>query len=138
MSRDNDLGKGLLIGFITGSVIGSIVALLYAPKSGKELRQDIKEKTDELMEEAEGYLANAKVKATELMNDGKKKSEKLIAETKIKVDGLMKEAEQVLQEAKSKTNDIIASGKSNLEKESEKLKNAFKAGMDAYKNEQKG
>jgi len=73
MSRDNDLGKGLLIGFISGSVIGSIIALLYAPKSGKELRQDLKEKTDELMEEAEGYLANAKERATDLMNDGKKK-----------------------------------------------------------------
>lgn len=75
MSRDN-LGKGILIGFLTGSVVGSIIALLYAPKTGKELRGDIREKTDELMEGAEQYLSEAKEKAVDLINDGKKKVRK--------------------------------------------------------------
>ena len=46
MAQDN-MGKGLLIGFLTGSIVGSVIALLYAPKSGKELRGDIKIKSDE-------------------------------------------------------------------------------------------
>ncbi|MFF2888787.1 YtxH domain-containing protein [Paenibacillus sp. NPDC057967] len=33
--------KGFLLGAIAGGVIGSITALLFAPKAGKELRQDI-------------------------------------------------------------------------------------------------
>ena len=37
-----DFFKGLLI----GSLIGSVVALLYAPKSGKETREDINKKAD--------------------------------------------------------------------------------------------
>ncbi|WP_042162899.1 YtxH domain-containing protein [Paenibacillus gorillae] len=33
--------KGFLLGALAGSVVGSITALLLAPKAGKELRQDI-------------------------------------------------------------------------------------------------
>lgn len=33
--------KGLLWGALIGSIAGSVTALLMAPKSGKELRQDI-------------------------------------------------------------------------------------------------
>jgi gas vesicle protein len=137
MARDNGLGKGLLIGFLTGSAIGAIIALLYAPKSGKELRGDIKEKTDEFIDDAQDYLANAKQKATEIINEGKKKSEKLVIEAKSKVESLLHDAEKVLADAKSKAGDYVTSGKETISKESEKLKGAFKAGVDAYKSEQK-
>ncbi|GFN30201.1 YtxH domain-containing protein [Paenibacillus xylaniclasticus] len=33
--------KGFLLGALAGAVVGSITALLFAPKSGKELRSDI-------------------------------------------------------------------------------------------------
>ena len=48
--------KGLMIGVLAGGAVGALVALLYAPKSGRELRADIKEKADGLMEGAEEYL----------------------------------------------------------------------------------
>jgi len=73
MSDEQGAGKGFVMGFITGTMVGSIVALLYAPKSGKELRTEIKTKSDEYLDEAETYLENAKVKANELIHDGKKK-----------------------------------------------------------------
>ena len=46
MADDNGVGKGLLLGFLTGSIVGAITALLYAPKPGRELRGDIREKSD--------------------------------------------------------------------------------------------
>ncbi|MCX6149669.1 MAG: YtxH domain-containing protein [Ignavibacteriales bacterium] len=137
MSRDNGMGKGLLVGFLAGSAIGAIIALLYAPKSGKELRGDLKEKTDEFLDDAQEYLVTAKQKATEIINDGKKKSERLVADAKTKVDVLLQDAEKVLTEAKSKAVDYVSSGKETVAKESEKLKSAFKAGVDAYKSETK-
>jgi len=43
MAHDDDgLTKGLFLGFLAGSVIGAVTALLLAPKSGRELREDIK------------------------------------------------------------------------------------------------
>jgi gas vesicle protein len=137
MSRDNGLGKGMLVGFLAGSAIGAIIALLYAPKSGKEFRNDIKERTDEFLDDAQDYLANAKQKANEIINEGKKKSEKLVADAKVKVDGLLHDAETVLSDAKTKACGYVASGMENITKESERLKSAVKAGVDAYKSEQK-
>ena len=134
-SEDNGMGKGLLVGFLTGAAVGSIIALLFAPKSGKELREDIKVRAKDFSEDAEQYLANAKDKASQLINEGKKKSEKLVADAKVRVDALIGEAEKILNEAKDKTGTYIQSGKEKVEKESERLKSAIKAGMDAYKTE---
>lgn len=137
MSRDNGLGKGLFIGFLAGSTIGAVIALLYAPKSGKEFRNDIKEKTDDLLDDAQDYLTSAKQKANEIINEGRKKSEKLVADAKVKVDGLLQDAEKILADAKTKAGGYMSTGKETITKESEKLKNAVKAGVDAYKSEQK-
>ena len=45
----------------------------------------------------------------------------------------MKDAEKVLKDAKAKTSTVIDSGKKTLDEETGKLKSAFKAGVDAYK-----
>ena len=124
-----------MIGFLTGAAVGSIIALLFAPKSGKELREDIKTKSQDFIEDADQYIVKAKDKASQLINEGKKKSEKLVAETKEKVETLLGEAEKILTEAKDKAGNVAHQGKEKIEKESERLKTAIRAGMDAYKTE---
>ena len=47
MNKDNAIGFG--IGLLAGAVIGGVIALLYAPKSGKETRQLIKDRATEVM-----------------------------------------------------------------------------------------
>ncbi len=118
------LAKGLLIGFFTGGLIGAALALLYAPKSGKELREDLRQSTDKILEDAEHYLDTAKKKATELINDGKEKSETLIAEAKTKANELLKDAE-----------DILASAKKRVADEAATVQTAVKEGVDAYKEQ---
>ena len=136
-TKESNISKGLLIGFLTGGIVGAAVALLYAPKSGKELRSDIKGKADDLLDEAEKYLDVAKEKATHIYNDGKKKSDLLISEAKVKADELIKDAEKVFTEAKEKAGQAISTGKETVATESDKIKNAFKAGVDAYKDAKK-
>ncbi|MBD0381191.1 YtxH domain-containing protein [Paenibacillus sedimenti] len=43
-------GKDLLIGAIVGGVLGAATALLFAPKSGRELRSDIAEQAQAVSE----------------------------------------------------------------------------------------
>jgi gas vesicle protein len=137
MSKESNIGKGLFVGFLTGGLIGAAIALLYAPKSGKELRKDIKEKTDDLLDEAEKYVGLAKEKATAAYNEGKKKSERLVSDAKVKADALIKDAEKVYRDAKSKTGDAFVGGKETFIAESGKIKEAVKAGIDAYKESKK-
>ena len=50
--EDRDLYKGLAIGLLAGGAIGVAVGLLFAPKSGAETRQIIREKFSGLKERA--------------------------------------------------------------------------------------
>ena len=133
MSNDNNIAKGFIIGFLAGGTVGAIVALLTAPKSGKELRADIKVKSEEYFDEAEKYLSEAKDKARELINEGKKKSEKIIHDARSKSDDILKDAEKIFKDAKVKTTESFQVGKERIETEAERLKSSVKAGIDAYK-----
>jgi gas vesicle protein len=48
MNKDHAIGFG--IGLLTGAVIGGVIALLYAPKTGKETRQLIKDKATDVVD----------------------------------------------------------------------------------------
>jgi len=132
---NNKTAKGLLLGFVTGGIVGAAIALLYAPKSGKELRNDIKMKKDELLDDTSEYLQIAKTKATDLINEGKRKSEELISDAKKKATTLIGDANSILNEAKQKATNALGSTKERITTESEKVRDAFKAGMDAYNQE---
>jgi gas vesicle protein len=127
MTQNSGMMKGLVIGLLAGSAIGAIVALLYAPKSGKELRADIRDKTDDLMENAEGYMEAAKSKASEMVSNAKKKSDQLITDAHSKAHSLLEDADKVISDAKLKAGRIVEEGT--------RVKDAVKAGMDAYKQE---
>ncbi len=126
-SDNNNIAKGFLIGFLAGGTVGAIAALLTAPKSGRELRADIKVKSEEYFDEAEKYLAEAKDKARELINEGKKKSEKIILDAKAKSEDILKDAEKVFKDAKVKTSDMYNTGKEKFDSESGRIKSSVKS-----------
>ncbi len=72
MNKDYAIGFG--IGLLSGAVIGGVIALLYAPKSGKETRQLIKDKAtevvDTLKEETSGVMDTVKEAASEASRKG--------------------------------------------------------------------
>jgi gas vesicle protein len=133
MSHDNNSGKSFIVGLLAGGAIGALIALLFAPKSGRELRADLKLKGEEYLDEAEKYMSEAREKAKELINEGKKRSEKIISEAKSKSQELIKDAEKIINEAKEKTSEVISHTKEKIETESGRISSAFKAGVDAYK-----
>ncbi len=137
MDDENKMAKGLILGFLTGGVVGAAVALLYAPKSGRELRADIKNRTDEFIDDTSEYMQIAREKAENLINEGKKKSELLIADAKKKASTLIDDANSLLSDAKGKASDKYGEAKEKLSHESDRLKDAFKAGVEAYKDEKK-
>ena len=65
---------GFGIGLLSGAIIGGVVALLYAPKTGKETRQLIKDKTTEVVEvvkeKTSGVMDAVKESASEASRKG--------------------------------------------------------------------
>lgn len=105
MANENDgMAKGLIVGFIAGTITGAILALLYAPTTGKELRAGIKEKAKDVSDNADEYVARAKAKAVEIVNEGKSKSEIMLNDARSQAASIMGDAKRILSEARSKGN----------------------------------
>jgi gas vesicle protein len=72
MNRDHVSGFGL--GLLTGAVIGGVMALLYAPKSGKVTRQLLKDAAEEVAdtvkETASGVVDTVRETASEASRKG--------------------------------------------------------------------
>lgn len=120
----DNASRNLLLGFLSGALVGGIFALLYAPKPGRELRGDLLQKGGELADDVDEYLQDAQEKAKHIINEGKEKSTALISDAKKRADSLLHDAE-----------DILSGARGRVSQESDKLKTAFKAGVDAYKEE---
>ncbi|MFN0156754.1 MAG: YtxH domain-containing protein [Bacteroidota bacterium] len=127
MAQNNGVVKGLVIGLLAGGAIGAVLALLYAPKSGKELRADIKDRADGLLEDADSYMQAAKSKASDIVSDAKQRSERLVDDARKKATTLIDDADRVISGAKQKAGVVVEDGV--------KIKNAVKAGMDAFREE---
>ncbi len=119
-------GKGFMLGLIAGGAIGSIAALLYAPKSGRELRKDIRKKSREVIKETGEYVDSAKTRAAEIISEGRQKAENLINDAKQKADSITRGTEK-----------LYTQGKEYITEEAAKIKGAFKAGVDTFNEERR-
>ncbi|MBP1751855.1 MAG: hypothetical protein H6Q57_691 [Geobacteraceae bacterium] len=62
----------VLITFLAGAAIGSGLALLFAPKSGREMRGQIKDLTDDAISKTKEYATDAQEKIKSTYEEGKK------------------------------------------------------------------
>lgn len=127
MANNSDGTKSFIFGLLAGSAIGAILALLYAPKSGKELRADIKAKTDELMDSADTALREVRAKLPDISTEARKRGEQIISDVKSQATSLLEDADKVLNTARQRSGSILDEGV--------RLKDAVKSGIDAYKQE---
>jgi len=103
MSKENSgMAGGVFIGFVAGTIVGAVLALLYAPKTGRELRSEIRQKADEVVGDAEEYLEKAKKRAGEIITEGKKRADTVLTDARKRADTLMNDAERILSTARDK------------------------------------
>ncbi|MBN2079230.1 MAG: YtxH domain-containing protein [Spirochaetes bacterium] len=74
MSDGND-GFKTLLAFLAGAAIGAVFGALYAPKSGKEIRDNVKEFADRLAGEAKAEYEKMSEKAREMGERAKEMAE---------------------------------------------------------------
>jgi gas vesicle protein len=54
--------SGLWKGLMVGSLLGAAAGFLLAPKSGKELMSEVKEKTDKALDETKRFYSESRAK----------------------------------------------------------------------------
>jgi len=58
-------------GMLLGAAIGTTIGVLFAPKSGRETRQEIKENVEAAQEKTEAMIASTKDKAQHMYEEGR-------------------------------------------------------------------
>lgn len=117
--------KKVGVALLIGSVVSSVVTLFTAPKSGKEMRQDVADKVDEgavIVKESASKVAK---KTTEVVSDAINKGQELKEKVIVKVNAtkndinkneIVNDAEELVDDIKDTTGDIFQDIENKLDK----------------------
>ncbi|XJS11489.1 YtxH domain-containing protein [Aerococcaceae bacterium WGS1372] len=119
MSNNN---KGFFLGALFGASIAGITALLYAPKSGKELRRDIALEVDQLLENASEYTDYAVERGVELYDTAYETKEDIKVNLKESADTFKSQLDDFRHEASNEWEKVrtdLKQSKNELKDEAE-------------------
>lgn len=124
MSNQDSNYKPFLIGTLIGGAIGAITALLLAPKSGRELRRDIVDTSNDIYDKASDYVTNS-------IQEGRTKAQNIVNAARRQADTIIESATEYFDDAKNK----VTTSKESVQERFDSLKEAAKAGSEAFKAE---
>ena len=100
MSEERGVCAGtVLVSFVAGAAIGAVLALLYAPKSGEEMRGDIADLTEDAVDKIKEYAKEAQEKIKAAIEDGKE----TIVEKKSVLASAIEAGREAMQKERSST-----------------------------------
>ena len=118
---DNESGLGGFGWFLAGLGFGALVGVLYAPKAGRDTRDDLLAASLE-----------AKDKAAALAQQGRDKAADLAEQGKQQVDQYVDKGREYYDKGKTQWSQYVDKGKDALQDQSEKLQSAVEAGKETY------
>jgi gas vesicle protein len=118
--RNSDLLKGLFIGGLIGMALG----IIFAPKSGKETREDISRKANEMFAKAKEEYEKVAEKS------------KLAYETSVKhLQDFNESAGEKAAEMENKVSELAGQSAEAFKNNKNRFKKAIDAGLEAYREE---
>jgi len=104
--RESSYLRGFLTGLVLGGLAGAITALLLAPKSGKELRSDIRRRSEELYTKARELFENTGEEVSDIVNEARHRAQSVVQTAREQAHAIVKEVEQAIQEAQARASAI--------------------------------
>jgi gas vesicle protein len=86
------------VGFLSGAIVGSAVALLYAPGNGRDVRDILSYRLNNYIDDANHLISRIKEKKN--ISDAKKKSDQVVEDARKQAENLINEAEELLHSIK--------------------------------------
>ena len=117
--------KKVGVALLIGSVVSSVVTLFTAPKSGKEMRQDVAEKVDEGAERVKESATKVAKKTTEVVGDAINKGQELKDKVIVKVNAtkndlkkndIVESAEVLIDDVKDVAGEIVEEVEKKIDK----------------------
>jgi len=108
--------KGFVMGMCVGATVAGLTALLLAPKSGKEVRGDIKDRTVKSKDQAKDYVNKAKDKGSELKESVRSASSEYMDKASGSYEQLTEKTNKDLDKAGENLDKIKKEAKDTAEK----------------------
>ena len=84
----------LTLAFVAGGLLGAALGVLFAPRSGIETREKIKERAEEVRDKLRDKVETIREKSEELLTAGKEKSSELCGKLRESVDKIFSKEEE--------------------------------------------
>jgi gas vesicle protein len=149
---ENENGTSGLGWFLAGLGIGAVIGVLYAPKAGRETREDLmngaleakdkaaelvekgKQKAAEYVETGKQYVEQGKQIASEYVEQGKQKAAELVEEGKKQAKESVDKGREYYEKGRTQWSQYVEKGKGLAQEQQAKVAAAVEAGTDAYVN----
>jgi gas vesicle protein len=118
---DQENGSSGLGWFLAGLGFGALIGVLYAPKSGKETREELVSGAFEAKEKAAAYAQQGMGKANDLVAQGKQQAQEYVDKGK-----------DYYERGRSQWTEYVEKGKGLVQTQQEAVAAAIDAGKEAY------
>ena len=137
----NEEGSSGLAWFLAGLGIGTLVGVLYAPKAGRETREDLLTSARDAQAKAADLADQARQKAGEYVEtgkqyveQGKQKAAELVEEGKRQAKESVDKGREYYDKGRTQWTQYVEKGKGLVNEQQAKVGAAVEAGKDAYVN----
>src|ERR1700730_12632988 len=144
MGNDREYGDNIstrLTYFLVGAGIGAVLALLFAPKSGEELRNDIADATRKGIDRSKEAAQPLGTKATEYYDATRTKAGEYYDATRTKAEEVYEStrerATELYDTATAKAGDAVAKTRDAAARQAGSIQAAVEAGKKAYVEEKR-
>jgi gas vesicle protein len=125
---DNESSIGGFGWFLAGLGVGALVGVLYAPKSGKETREDLVAGALEARDRANQVYNQGVEQVSQLVQQGKQ----TVGEYADKGQAYVDKGKEYYDKGRSQWTEYVDKGKSLIQSQAEAAKAAVDAGKEAY------
>jgi gas vesicle protein len=144
MGNDRDYGDGVstrLTYFLVGAGIGAVLALLFAPKSGEELRSDIADATRKGLDKSKEAAQQIGAKAGEYYDAGRTKAGELYGTARETAgeyyEATRERAADLYDTASTKAGEVVKTTREAAVRQAGSITAAVEAGKKAYVEEKR-
>ena len=144
MGNDRDYGDSIstrLTYFLVGAGVGAVLALLFAPKSGEELRSDIADATRKGIDKSKEAAQQLGAKATEYYDAGRQKAGEFYDTARETAgeyyEATRERAAELYDTATSRAGEAVTRTKDAVSSQAGSISAAVEAGKKAYKEEKR-
>ena len=129
MAQDNGQAFGW---FVAGLGLGALVGILYAPKSGRETREDIVATAKDGTEYVRVRAREVADQAGQLVEKGKGQATEYVSRGKEAANEYVSRGKEVVDRGRAQWEDFVDKGKGFVNDQSVKVAAAVDAGKQAY------